>query len=62
MPADIKRTQELMDELNEEIDEHGYLGYTMERLDGDTRTLELHLVGPEGEKMERPISIILPRR
>lgn len=62
MPADNEKVQGLIDELTEEIFQWGYTGYTEERLDGDTRALELHLVSPEGEALERPVSIILPTR
>ena len=47
-------TQELIDQLNEEIYQWGYQGYAQENLDGDTRTLELHLEAPDGTQLDRP--------
>lgn len=62
MAHDNGKVQGLIDELTEEIFQWGYTGYSHERLDGDTRALELHLVDPDGKELERPVSIILPTR
>ena len=62
MPADIQKAQELIDQLNEEIFQWGYQGHATENLDGDTRTLELHLEAPDGTQLDRPVAIILPNQ
>ena len=62
MTADNERVQALIDDLTEEIHQRGYTGYSEERLDGDDRMLEFHLVDPDGTELDRPVSILLPKR
>lgn len=62
MPADIKKVESLIDQLNEEIDQWGYTGFSEDLQDGDTHSLNLYLVGPDGQDPECPITIILPRK
>ena len=60
MPADIRKVEKLIEELNEEIYQWGYTGFSEDLLDGDTHSINLYLVGPEGQDPEYPITIILP--
>ena len=62
MPADIEKAQKLIEQLNEEIYQWGYTGFPEELRDGDTHSLNLYLVGPDGQDLEYPITIILPRK